>query len=117
MKAVARTEAEPEIVAQFRTLIAKACPDAVEETKWNAPSFRLIEHFATFNFAPKKPVRLIFHRGARTKSLRERVAIEDPEQLLTWLGTDRAVVTFDGPLTAKQRTALTKIIRAWVKTL
>src|SRR5262245_61761709 len=62
-----RHPAKPEIEA-VRALILGADPAIQEAVKWNAPSFRTTEFFATFNLRVKKGVQLVLHRGAKNRS-------------------------------------------------
>ena len=54
-----------EILA-LREIILGADPSIVEGIKWNAPSFRTSEYFATFHLRARDGVQLILHRGAVT---------------------------------------------------
>jgi hypothetical protein len=36
-----------------------------EEVKWNAPSFRLEDHFATFRLHPVSILQLVLHHGSK----------------------------------------------------
>lgn len=104
-----------EIVA-LRGLLLGVDPSISEEIKWNAPSFRTSEHFATMHLRAKDSLQLIFHLGARNKRSIPKGEIADPDGLLRWLGTDRASVEIRGPgdLVAK-RDALIAIIRQWIR--
>lgn len=87
-----------------------------EGIKWNAPSFRTTEYFATTNLRGTSGVRVIFHLGAKVRELpADGIAIDDPENLLKWLGKDRAMVGFNGPseLDANQA-ALHSLVRQWI---
>lgn len=97
----------------IRRIILEASPDIREELKWNAPSFRAEDHFATFNLREKNRLRLILHRGAKAKSRKMEVA--DPEGLLEWLAEDRALVTFRSlDEVEARRHALQAIVRDWI---
>jgi hypothetical protein len=101
-------------VAQLRADILAASPSIHEGIKWNAPSFRTGDWFATFQLRGKPGVRIVLHLGAR-KRTGPRPVIADPAGLLTWLGDDRAIVSFaDAAEVAAQRAALTAIVRAWI---
>ena len=104
-----------EIVA-LRKLLMGMDPAISEEIKWNAPSFRTSEHFATMHLRARDSLQLILHLGARTKGSIPEGAIPDPDGLLKWLGPDRASVSFRGreDLAAKSE-ALTAIIRQWIR--
>ena len=84
-----------------------------EGIKWNVPSFRTGEWFATTNVRGKG-VRLILHLGAKVRPDAE-VEIGDPDGLLQWLGKDRAMVTFADVADAKGKAkALKAVVKAWV---
>ena len=104
-----------EIMA-LRQLILKADPRITEEIKWNAPSFRASEHFATFQLRAKTGVQIVLHLGAKVRETATTgIAIADPAALLTWLAKDRASVTFHDldEINAK-RDAFTQLIRQWI---
>lgn len=104
-----------EIIA-LRQIILKADPRIAEEIKWNAPSFRTSEHFATFQLRAKKGVQIIMHLGTKVRETAiTGIAIQDPESLLTWLAKDRASVTFhDLDEINTKRSAFTQLIRQWI---
>lgn len=100
------------VIASVRKIILAADSRLVEETKWNAPSYRLEDHVLTFQLSKEDRVMLVFHRGAKSKPPAKRVDVES--ELLTWLGTDRATATFTSDAEVKkQKAALTKLVRAW----
>lgn len=104
-----------DVIEALRKLIRTADSSLVEETKWNAPSYRLEEHLLTFQLAKDERVLLIFHRGAKSKAPKTRLAVDDPQALLTWLGNDRATVAFTSLAEVKkQKAAFTKLVKAWV---
>ena len=99
-----------------RRVILGADPAIREGVKWNAPSFRTTEWFATLN-GPRatKHVMLILHAGARRKGFKARGKVADPAGLLRWLADDRAMATFaDGAEVERRRAALQAIVREWV---
>lgn len=105
-----------EILALRQTLLA-ADPRIAEGIKWNAPSFRTSEWFATFHLRAKGGVQIILHFGAkvRDRSL-ARAAVADPESLLEWLADDRASVTFrDAADVEAKRSAFAAVIREWIE--
>jgi hypothetical protein len=74
-----------EIVA-LRQLILGADPGITEGIKWNAPSFRTSEYFATFQLRAKDGVQLILHLGAKKRDTAATgIEISDPASLLEWL--------------------------------
>lgn len=83
--------AKPAIEA-LRGAIRKLDPRIGESIKWNAPSYSLRDHFATFRIAPKGEAQLIFHLGAKPQpDAAIRAAIADPDGVLQWKSADRAV--------------------------
>jgi len=98
----------------LRALILASDPRVSEGIKWNAPSFRLDDWFATMNLHGAR-LRLVLHLGAKPGGGDARAAIGDPDGLLRWLGIDRALVEFSGPEAfAAQEAALRRILRAWL---
>ncbi len=108
------------VLEAVRQAILAASPLIAEGIKWNAPSFRTSEYFATTNLNPKGGgVRVILHTGAKVRASGvSAVAIDDPAGLLQWLAKDRAMVTFaDTGDVAAKRSALQAILRAWMELL
>ena len=104
-----------EILA-LREILLGADPSISEGIKWNAPSFRTAEYFATFNLRAKGKVQIILHLGAKKRDNTAEVTIADPETLLEWLATDRAAAGFSdlNDIEAKQ-SAFAQVIRQWIK--
>lgn len=106
---------KPAILA-LRALILGAAPGITEHVKWNAPSFRTTEDFATFHLRAKVGVQLVLHLGAKPRPDSPlRTALADPANLLTWKGPDRAVVTVASELAVQtQAAALQALVRQWI---
>jgi hypothetical protein len=103
-----------DIEAVRRTIIGVS-PGIVEGIKWNAPSFRTTEYFATTHLRAKQGVGLILHLGAKVRDVPD-VRIDDPEGLLTWLAKDRAMITFlDVDDVRNRKTALEHVVRQWIR--
>ena len=103
-------------IRALRTIILGADPRIGEEIKWNAPSFRTTEHFATFQLRAKQGVQLILHFGAKKRArVPDRDAIADPVGLLEWLAPDRASVRFRdmADVTARGE-AFADVLRHWI---
>ncbi|RZJ07494.1 MAG: DUF1801 domain-containing protein [Rubrivivax sp.] len=103
-------------IAALRQALAQVDPSIAEGIKWNAPSWRTSEYFATTHLRAKAGFGLILHLGAKARQLPEgRLAIADPNRLLKWLGKDRAQVEFAtaADFSAKLP-ALQAIIRQWI---
>lgn len=103
------------LVDAVRQVIARAVPRATESVKWNAPSFALAEHFATFHLRAKTGVQLVLHLGAKVRPDTDlRTVITSPGDLLEWKGPDRAIVSLrDVTHLAAVRRELTRILKAW----
>jgi hypothetical protein len=88
-----------------------------EGFKWNAPSFRTAEYFATTNLRAKSGVGLIMHLGAKVRELPVGgVVIDDPAKLLKWLAKDRAMIEFSNLAEIQGHTAaLQSLLRQWVR--
>jgi hypothetical protein len=108
-----------EEVLALRRIILAADPAISEEIKWNVPSFRTSEHFATLNLRVKKGIGVILHFGAKKNEISTTgVAIDDPEPLLEWLANDRALVTFrDSDDIAAKQSAFVSLVREWIKNI
>ena len=104
-------KAEMEVV---RRIIIGAHPSIAEGIKWNAPSFRTVEYFATFHLREKVGFGVILHLGAKARS-GAQPSIADPAGLLHWLGKDRAIVRFAGPADVEsQKAALAATVEQWI---
>lgn len=100
-----------------RRVILGADPRIAEGIKWNAPSFRTSEYFATLHLRAKDGVRVILHFGAKKReSPTSRDAIPDPDALLQWLGPDRASATFRDLADVEARgAAFASVVRHWIE--
>ena len=107
---------KPEILA-LRQIILGADPGISEGIKWNAPSFRTSQDFATMHLRAKDGVQVILHMGAKIRdTATSGVAIADPESLLEWLAKDRASVKFcDLKDVEAKRSAFVNIVCQWIK--
>jgi hypothetical protein len=102
-------------VQALRELVLGLHPSVAEGIKWNAPSYRTTEYFATTNLRAKQGIGLILHLGAKVRDVPGGVAIADPDGLLTWLGKDRASVEFTGAADlAAKSPALRKVLAQWL---
>ena len=107
------------IMLQLRNDIIHHFPNLQEIIKWNAPSY---QHngidFLTFNLSKKTDIKLIFHRGAKTKEVLSDTFIKDESGLLQWAANDRAIVTFTTITQSNnQKEALQNIIQKWTTQL
>lgn len=103
-------------ILALRQVVRGASPSIHEGIKWNAPSFRTTEYFATMHLRAKSGIGLILHLGAKARASHlERDSIRDPHQLLRWLAKDRAQMSFsDVAAIRKQKSAIAAIIRQWL---
>jgi len=106
-------------IAHLRRIFLGADASIAEGVKWNAPSFRTTEFFATTNLRTKKGIGVILHLGAKVRDLPAGgLAIEDPDKLLKWRAKDRAAIEFtDADEVRSKRGAVQKILRQWIKHL
>jgi Domain of unknown function (DU1801) len=88
-----------------------------EGIKWNGPSFRTKEFFATVFLRSRDRVQLIFHKGARVKDGSTKgMEIPDPQGLIQWLAKERCIVTVgSGKEVKDRRAALEAIVREWIR--
>ena len=103
-------------IRALRQIVLDADPSIAEGIKWNAPSFRTSEYFATFHLRHKHGVGLILHLGAKKRdpSL-DAAKIGDPEGLLQWLGPDRALIGFaDSSEINARSSAFQALLRRWI---
>jgi hypothetical protein len=101
----------------LRALLLELDPGITEGIKWKAPSFHYGDWFATFHLRSPDRAQMILHTGVKVKaSAVEGVPVEDPEDLLTWLAKDRAIVSFANlaEIEAK-REALSTLLRQWIR--
>jgi hypothetical protein len=101
----------------LRTAILGSDKNITEGIKWNAPSFKTHEYFATTNLRTKAGVGLVLHFGAKARAIEaNRDTIHDPSGLLKWVAKDRATIEFkDAKDIEAKRTALQEVVRQWVK--
>lgn len=101
----------------LRKLILASDPDITEHIKWNAPSFCVNgEDRFTFKLNSPQAVDIIFHRGAKVKTMPAEKLIDDPDGLLKWASNDRAVATFTNMNEIQTKElALRVLIKEWKK--
>jgi hypothetical protein len=105
-------------IEALRAIILGADPRIREAVKWNAPSYFIVDHFATFNLRSAETVRVVLHRGAKAKDEASAPRIDDPSGMLTWAARDRCVATFSDMKTVRsQKRAFTAILRQWIHQL
>ncbi|QJR15827.1 DUF1801 domain-containing protein [Usitatibacter palustris] len=104
-------------IEELRAIILGAHASIAEGVKWNAPSFRTTEYFATTHLRTKGGVGLILHLGAKVKDNSTGGAtIDDPGKLLQWLAKERAMITFaDRADLEAKKAKLAAIVKQWVR--
>lgn len=107
------------LMEALRALILSVDPRVGEGIKWNAPSFKTSDHFATFHLRAKDGLKLILHTGAKTKdSAKNGMNVPDPQGLLEWPSKDRAIVTLkDEADLRRKQDALVSILTVWLRYL
>jgi hypothetical protein len=105
------------LVVELRRVVLGADARIGEGIKWNAPSFRTTEYFATTNLRAKQGTGLILHFGAKKNAISASgVDIPDPAGLLRWLAKDRATVEFGDAAELKAKApALQALLREWIR--
>ena len=110
---------QKEAISMVRGWILQCDPSIQEAVKWNAPSFRTSDFFATFHLRSQDAVELVFHTGAKAKaSAVTGLGIEDPSQLVRWLAKDRGLVRLGNydEVIANQA-AFEALVRSWIHAL
>ena len=104
------------VLRAIRKVILAADPSIREGIKWNAPSFRVEEWFATAGARRPDFVQVVFHVGAKVKdNATGGMAIDDPGKLLEWHAKERASIKLASVKDVKSKEkALTAIVRQWI---
>jgi hypothetical protein len=103
---------------RLRELILGLDPRITEAVKWNAPSFKIDGHFATFKLHPPKDIQLVLHTGAKVKIPPKEFQIDDPAALLKWPAKDRCVLTLQSAEALEEHeSAVAGIVRQWIAQL
>jgi hypothetical protein len=99
---------------RVRRIILGADGGISEAIKWNVPSFRTSEYFATLHLRDLSKIQIVLHLGAKARG-KAATGVPDPQFLLEWRGKDRALVTFrtGAELRAKE-SALGELVRQWI---
>lgn len=103
-------------IQAIRLAVLSADPAISEGVKWNSPSFRTTEYFATTNLRDRTGIGVILHLGAKVRATNpDGLPIADPDGLLRWLAKDRASISFRDldDFNAKEG-AFVGIIRQWI---
>lgn len=105
------------LVIALRKCILGTDPQISEEIKWNVPSFRTTEHFATLHLRASDQISVILHLGAKKRAATQTATtVNDPQSLLKWLGKDRAMIAFKNEQDlAQKQAAFVAILHQWIK--
>ena len=107
-----------ETIQDLRLLILASDPRVSEQIKWNAPSFLIEDHFATFKLYPPNAIQLVLHTGAKVKNQPKTFVVDDPHNLLQWVTGDRCVLILKSAEHARQmREAVASIVKQWIRQL
>lgn len=103
-------------IEALRAALRAVDPAIAEGIKWNAPSWRTTEYFATTHLRSKVGLGLILHLGAKARALPAGgLAIDDPTGLLKWLGKDRAQVEFSTAADLQAKLPMLQaLLRQWI---
>jgi hypothetical protein len=89
-----------------------------EAVKWNAPSFFIDDHFATFRLRPAPMFQLILHTGSKASAEPRRMVLDDPGGWLKWPAPDRCVIAIGSDADALARCdAVAGLVKEWVMQL
>ncbi len=101
-------------IQMIRRIMCGADPAIAEGVKWNAPSFRTTDYFATTHLRTKEGIGIVMHLGAKVREV-PAFQLEDPQGLLKWLAKDRALMNFAGIEDVKaHEAAIQQIVRQWI---
>lgn len=99
-----------------RTILLGVSPSIRDGIKWNGPSFRTHEWFATLFVRSRDAVQFIFHCGPKAKDGGTKMDVPDPDGLIRWVSTNRCIVTLGaGPEITNRRAAFESIVRVWIR--
>lgn len=102
-------------IQALRVVILEADPRIKEEIKWNAPSFFVQAHFATFKLRPLETVQVVLHTGVKVKD-NPKLEITDDAGLLKWVTKDRCLVTFSSlDHINRYRASFKTILKEWLE--
>ena len=105
-------------INRLRNLIKGLNVKICEEIKWNAPSYKLEDHFATFKLHPPKNIQIVLHRGAKQKPLDKPFVLDDRHKILKWAAADRCVITLNSSeQVADLELEVCELISQWIKQL
>jgi hypothetical protein len=102
-------------VERLRSAILDADSRINESIKWNAPSFSIDDHFATFNLHYPDRIQIVMHAGAKVNPDAKQFEISDPARLLKWAAVDRASIAFTSDAEVdSQLVSFLDILEQWI---
>ncbi|MCB0732132.1 MAG: DUF1801 domain-containing protein [Ignavibacteriae bacterium] len=102
----------------LRNVIKNSNKNVIEEIKWNAPSYKIDFHFATFKLYPPKNIQLVLHTDAKVKENPKKFKLDDPHKIIKWATPDRCVITIKSYEEAeKLKKYISDIIKSWISQL
>lgn len=105
-------------IQRLRRVIKDIDPGITEEIKWNAPSFRLDRHFATFKLHPPRQLQIVLHRDTAAKNDDRQFTLDDPDGLVKWAASDRCVITLlSAEHAADMEPRILDLLRQWISQL
>lgn len=105
-------------IDELRSAIKAADARIVEEIKWNAPSFKIDDHFATFKLHPPKNIQLVLHRGAKPKPVERPFTLDDRHGIVQWKAPDRCVLVIESSEQALSlKDEIAGLVQQWIKLL
>jgi len=103
-------------IVLLRKAILSSDPRIREEVKWNAPSFMLSDHFATFKLHPPGPIQLVLHTGAKPVRPPRQFVLKNTGDLVKWAASDRCILNIGDNAAAKAKLRLViELVSQWVK--
>lgn len=103
-------------VIALRAIVRGADRRFDESIKWNSFNYSVGgADRVTFNVRGKDRVMVVFHVGAKKKSINLAASVSDPQGVLDWPSKDRAIASFESASEVKEhKSDITKLVRAWV---
>lgn len=104
---------------EFLRNIIKKCNESItEEIKWNAPSYKIDFHFATFKLYPQKNIQIILHTDSKVKENPHKFYLDNPHKIIKWAAPDRCVITLkSNEEVQKLEKYISSIIKSWISQL
>lgn len=104
------------MIDALREIVLASHAGLNETLKWNAPSYAVGgEDRITLGVERKGGVRLVLHRGAKSKDV-STFSFQDSAQLAKWPAPDRGIVTFANQAAIEaSKPALSDLCRRWIE--